>query len=397
MSRTREVVVEIFYFDAGGGHRAAAHALHEAIAAAGYPWRIELVQLQELLQPLDPVYQIVGLPSEQLYNAALRRGWTYGSRPFLRMMQKGISLEAPAFRRRVRGRWEKRQPDMVVSVVPNFNRVLFEALQSAHRGTPYVTIMTDMADVAPNFWMEDQDQYLICGTRKATLQAALTGFYRPERIFEVSGMIIRPDFYSPGEMSPENMRRKLGVEPGRKVALVMFGGNGSWESLLVAERLNRCGVASIVMCGRNEDLLENCRKAGVCGVPHTDRVQDYMRAADFFIGKPGPASISEALLMGLPVIVTSNARTMIQERYNVRWVEEQQVGIGIAGYGELEGAVRFLLDGNRLRDYRQRAARLGNRAIFEIPPLLSGILADHRHHSSDLRGRPAPALAAAVE
>ncbi|WP_204307325.1 hypothetical protein, partial [Enterobacter hormaechei] len=50
------------------------------------------------------------------------------------------------------------RPDLVVSVIPNFNGVMFRALRDVHPGIPYVTVMTDMVDCPPNFWMEDQDQ-----------------------------------------------------------------------------------------------------------------------------------------------------------------------------------------------------------------------------------------------
>jgi hypothetical protein len=52
-----------------------------------------------------------------------------------------------------------------------------------------------------------------------------------------------------------------------------------------------------------------------------------MRCADFFIGKPGPGSLSEAVQMGLPVLVTRNAWTMPQERWNTEWVQAQGVGV----------------------------------------------------------------------
>ena len=373
--RARAPLVEIVYFDAGGGHRTAARALDDAIRSAGLDWQVELVQLQRLLQSLDPIYQIARLPSEELYNAALKRGWTYGSKPFLRMVQKAISLEAPAFKRWLRSWWAGRKPDLVVSVVPNFNRVMFEALQLEHPATPFVTIMTDMADTPPRFWMEPQDQYLVCGTRKARLQAALSGFYRPERVYEVSGMIIRPRFYRARETEPMFTREALGFDPRGPVALVMFGGNGSAESTLVIEQLRACGVACILMCGRNEKLVAHFRgHPGVCAVPYTEHVEEYMRVADFFVGKPGPASISEALFMGLPVIVANNARTMIQERYNVTWVEEQGVGIGIDSYHQLSDAVTFLLGDNRLAAYRRRAALYSNRAVFEIVEILQSLL-----------------------
>ena len=51
-----------------------------------------------------------------------------------------------------------------------------------------------------------------------------------------------------------------------------------------------------------------------------------MRLADFFIGKPGPGCLSEAVQLGLPVITIRNAWTMPQERYNAQWVREQGLG-----------------------------------------------------------------------
>jgi 1,2-diacylglycerol 3-beta-galactosyltransferase len=378
MIRDREPHVEIHYFNAGGGHRAAALALTDSLRRSGLQWNVELVQLQELLQSLDPIYQTVGFHSEKLYNGALKRGWTYGSKAFLRVLQKGISIEAPAFKRRLRKWWADRTPDLVISVVPNFNRVMFEALRLTHPATPFVTIMTDLADVPPHFWMEPQDQYLVCGTRKAALQAALSGFYRPERILEVSGMIIRPRFYEALKGEPKLTREQLGLDPHSRIALVMFGGYGSEESGEVLEHLGRQGVSCILMCGRNEKLLETYRgHHSVHAVGFTEQVEDYMRLADFFVGKPGPGSISEALLMGLPVIVTCNSRTMIQERYNVTWVEERGVGIGVANLRQLDEAVRHLLGAAQLDQYRCCAAALVNRAIFEVPPLLKAILDGH--------------------
>ena len=59
-----------------------------------------------------------------------------------------------------------------------------------------MTILTDLADYPPHFWIERQEQYLICGTRKAAEQALALG-HPTERIFRTSGMILRPKFYEP--------------------------------------------------------------------------------------------------------------------------------------------------------------------------------------------------------
>ncbi len=95
--------------------------------------------------------------------------------------------------------WRQRRPDLVVSLVPNFNRALYQSLHAALPQTPFVTVMTDMADYPPHFWMEKQPQYLICGTDRAVEQAAAMG-YSSHRVFQVSGMILRPQFYDTAQL-----------------------------------------------------------------------------------------------------------------------------------------------------------------------------------------------------
>ena len=101
-----------------------------------------------------------------------------------------------------------------------------------------------------------------------------------------------------------------------------------------------------------------------------------MRLADVFIGKPGPGSISEALQMGLPVVVESNARTLVQERYNATWVEEQGLGIALSSFSDVDRAMQYLLAGSVLEEYKARVRSHKNTAIFELPDLLDRIFRD---------------------
>ena len=85
------------------------------------------------------------------------------------------------------------------------------------------------------------------------------------------------------------------------------------------------------MCGHNQALAARLQaqpaQAPRVIVGYTTEVAKYLRLGDFFIGKPGPGSLSEAVHCGLPVIVTRNAWTLPQERYNTDWVREQGVGL----------------------------------------------------------------------
>jgi len=99
-----------------------------------------------------------------------------------------------------------------------------------------------------------------------------------------------------------------------------------------------------------------------------------MHLSDFFIGKPGPGSLSEALAMKLPVIVERNAWTLPQERYNAEWIIEKQVGLVLRNFRHIAGAVGKLLEPANFAGYRAQAAALNNRAVFEIPDILEQIL-----------------------
>ena len=129
-------------------------------------------------------------------------------------------------------------------------------------------------------------------------------------------------------------------------------------------------------CGHNAALADALRalpaRAPRLVLGFTPDVARYMRLADFFIGKPGPGSVSEAVQMQLPVIVVRNRYTLPQERYNTQWVREQGVGIVCRSFAKVDEAVAQMLQ--RLPELRAAAARVRNRAVFEVPQILSGIL-----------------------
>jgi len=373
--------LDFVYFDAGGGHRSAALALQSVVESSPrHNWNVRLVNLQEVLDSLDVFRKVTGIRLEDLYNKALAKGWTLGSTMLLRIMHGVIRMYHPAQVRLLTGYWKKQRPDMVVSLVPNFNRALLESLQEALPVTPLVTILTDFADYPPHFWIEKQDQFLICGTEKALEQARAAG-YDSEHALKTSGMILRPQFYEAQEIDRGAERKALGLDPNLPTGLVLFGGEGSSVMAHIAERLGNSSqnLQLIMVCGKNEAVRRKIQgmktRNKIFTEGFTKRIPFYMGLSDFFVGKPGPGSISEALKMGLPVIVERNSWTLPQERYNADWVIEKRVGVVLENFKTIEPTVRELLARNALESMKERIARLDNQAVFEIPVILAGILA----------------------
>jgi UDP-N-acetylglucosamine:LPS N-acetylglucosamine transferase len=365
--------VDFIYFDAGGGHRSAATALKAVIEQQGRPWDIRLVNLQEVLDSLDVFRKVTGIRLEDIYNRMLASGWTIGSKYGLQLMHGVIRLYHGPTVRLLDRYWKDTRPDLVVSLVPNFNRAMCQALAGALPGVPYVTILTDFADYPPHFWMEQQKQWLVSGTAKAVEQARGLG-YAEDRIFSTSGMILRPMFYGTPAVDRAAERRRVGLDPERPTGLVLFGGQGSRVMLEIARSLPDCQL--IFICGRNDALASRLRalsaKAPRLVEGFTSEVPHFMRLADYFVGKPGPGSISEAMAMGLPVIVESNAWTLVQERYNAEWVTERGAGLVLKNFREIRGAVERME--RELRQFQTAVARIENRAVFEIPDMLERLL-----------------------
>ncbi|HTQ25989.1 MAG TPA: hypothetical protein VMI09_14970 [Candidatus Binataceae bacterium] len=393
----REPRIDLIFFDAGGGHRASATALKELADRQRRCWQLRMVNLREILEPIDVFHRLTGVRVEDLYNRMLKYGLTIGTGPMLRAVQFLIRRMHPRNVALLAQYWREQRPDLVVSMIPNFNRAVFEGLRIADResgrpATPMVTILTDLADCPPHFWIERQEQHLICGTAKAAEQALAAG-YPPRRVLRTSGMIVRPEFYDRRpELSREQERRRLGLGTQLPTGLVMFGGFGSRRMLTIARRIAESGIKTqmIFLCGHNQRLraqLLAMKLPFPCYIEgFTREIPRLMRLSDYFIGKPGPGSVSEALVMGLPVIVERNARTMVQERYNTEWIECYEFGVVLRSFSEIAAGVARMLDPRSFAHFRARARASNNRAVFEIPDLLDALIAAARPETETVAG-----------
>jgi len=370
--------IEFIYIDAGGGHRAAATALAEVIAGERRPWDIRTHSVQDLFRSIDVIRKSTGIDFQDVYNIMLQRGWTLGTAQLVPVMHAAIRLFHSAEVRVLERHWAASRPDMVVSLIPHYNRAFKQALDRARPGTPLVTILTDIADYPPHFWIERQEQYVICGSQRAVEQAHTLGL-APSHIFQVSGMILNPRFHRPPAVDRARELARLGLDPNRPTGIVMFGGEGSMEMVKITKALNRSGLQTqlILLCGKHQEAARALR-AIEPNMPlriegFTKEVPYFMSLGDYFIGKPGTGSISEALAMQLPVVVESNAWTLAHERYNAEWILERGAGVVVNSFSQVARAVRELLRPDRLTQYRARAAAVRNSAVFEVPQILAEI------------------------
>jgi UDP-N-acetylglucosamine:LPS N-acetylglucosamine transferase len=374
--------IHVVFHDGGGGHRNAAVALQTVISQQQRDWQVELVQFQDLTDRLDVLRNLTGIRIQQQYNIMLQNGWTLGSAYLLRVLQMIIRLFHRPLVRLLEKFWREKPGDLLISVIPHFNRQICESWSSIYPGRPFVTLITDLADFPPRFWIEPiREQYIIAGTDKAAEQARDLG-HDEAHIFRTSGMILRPDFYVSDDTDPMALRKEMALRTDLPTAIVLFGGHGSKVMYDITERLDAAGVPLqlILICGRNEELATKLRarawKMPVHVMGFTKEVHKLMRAADFLIGKPGPGSIAEAMVRKLPVLIECNVWTLPQERYNAQWVIDEGVGIVLDSFRDVAAGVRRMLEPATFAEFRKNVAAQDNRAVFEIPEILARLLGE---------------------
>jgi monogalactosyldiacylglycerol (MGDG) synthase len=381
--------VLLFTIDAGGGHRAAARALAAAAEETKAPFRLRVESFQQSLIELDIMKRVTGASIEDGYNWILRQRWNAAMVPLLRIVHAAIRVRRRAIVRTLAA-WlrQQRRPAAVVSVMPNFNRVMRDAIREAIPGTPLVVVLTDFADFPPRFWIEPGLDCVVVGSDEAREQALAIGI-PPERVARVSGMVMHPRFYRAGGPSVRGrVRAELGMGEADFAVTLLFGGKGSPEIAPLSERLLAADPAFrvIAICGDNPALFERLGPLQASAGSHlvrlgfTDRVAELLAASDLLVTKPGPGSLSEAFHQRVPVIVTRNIHTIPQERFNTDLVRDRGLGLVVSRTRDIPAAaLRLFRDDADRAAIRERLAALpDNRAVYEV----IDIVAAHAHHQT---------------
>ncbi len=100
------------------------------------------MNLTDVLDPTGRFRKITGMAPEDLYNKRLTSGWTLGLAQELKLLQGMVRLGHDTLLRKLQQHWLRTEPDLVVPLIPNFNRALCESVTSTLRGVPFVTVLT---------------------------------------------------------------------------------------------------------------------------------------------------------------------------------------------------------------------------------------------------------------
>ena len=199
---------------------------------------MDLVQFQDLTDHLDVLRKLTGIRIEEQYNTLLRNGWTLGATQLLRVLQATIRVFHDPMVKLLAKHFQKQPADLMISVIPHFNREIAEAWSSCYPGTAvchhhygpgrFSAALLDRAGEGTVCDLRDGDEPLSKRVSWEKIRSL---------VFATSGMILRPDFYQADNTDPVALRGELNLRPDLTTGMLLFGGFGSKVMYEIVERL----------------------------------------------------------------------------------------------------------------------------------------------------------------
>jgi processive 1,2-diacylglycerol beta-glucosyltransferase len=184
-------------------------------------------------------------------------------------------------------------------------------------------VVTDLLDDA--YWnLTRLDRYLVA-TPELADRLARAGL--PRDAVRVTGLPVDPAFHEP--LPREEARRRLGLDPGLFTVLSLGGGAGFGALGEAAGVLAQADlpIQIVAVAGRNEALRSRLElqtltaRAPLHVVGFTDRMPEYLAAADLVVTKPGGMTVAECLARAVPMVLLGRPLPG-PETLNYRWLVE---------------------------------------------------------------------------
>lgn len=371
--------VEIIYYKAGSGHLSTALALKDSIEQSEPGCNVILTDVYLGLKGASVYEQHLGQTADKIYNHMFSKNKLKDNMTFHRhLMQKDENIMGEVWCQHFAMQFAANKPEAVISVIPAYNKTLSNALERYNPKIPFVYVVTDYSlpdNVFPAFDVKP-NQYAVCPTPE-TVKHCVSSGYGENKILQTGGLIVHPKLYGSMQLDVIQEKQKLGLEPDLPTGIIMFGGIGTGDMPAIAKQLERVKTKTqyIFICGSNTKaqsqltkLQTNYPKA-VFGF--TDQVSKLMQLSDFFIGKAGGLSITEAMMKKLPMLVQSDADASPLEALNVQWLTKNGYGTAIHDMAHIDQDVELLLKPDTFKKYQAQVSSFSNQAVFDTVNLIS--------------------------
>lgn len=352
----------IVYLKTGGGHSSAARAL-----AASFEEHPDTTAIP--FNPIRTDQRFARLCVERSYNYMASRGrylWPafYTASAWAPL----LTLSELSFSRSVSGEIARAVEAYGVTKIVVVHFMCRRPVRSALRQLgmshiPVVQVVTDPF-TAHKAWFHRLRYPCVVFSSRVREYATKTCGVNPDRIVQFP-IILRKQFQTRlSDAEVREHKQRFGFDPDRYLVLIAAGGEGLAMGGRVLEELATSGedYEIAVVCGNSASFKAEAgriarknpdRRVAVYGF--TEQMYELMNMADLVIGKAGPATVMEVLILHKPLILTGYMYG--QEKGNVEFVVRNQLGFFIPDPEKLRSLVgRVLRDPDYHRAIQHRIA-----------------------------------------
>ncbi|WP_158085497.1 glycosyltransferase [Niastella vici] len=348
--------IAIVYAESASASRSAAVALQKALQLRQPQCQVRLVKITSFFD------------YHRVFGPIVRTGMN-------RMSSLAHDLVGEKGIQKIAAYWKLFLPDIVISVAPIFNPVLYRSAQLANPAVQCITIPVDLEEVGSRTWFTPSiKQYYLNATDLLDKQAAEAGIPADYR-FRISGLPVAESAYEPRPRNRDWQLKAIGLNPAWPVGFISFGIQGSPDILQITRALAKQHqqLNLIIMCGKNKKLF---RQLTTTKIPFPTAVYyylpqtpvQYLQLADFAIGKPGAMTITESLITRTPLIVQKSKNAL--HKGNEAWLTKTRTGIVSATPAGIAARVNEIISNP---SYKEQLAIHHHQAIYEIAALIEQI------------------------
>jgi 1,2-diacylglycerol 3-beta-galactosyltransferase len=381
---TDQPVRLLFLFaDVGGGHRAPAEAVRDALRrTVGKAAAVELV---DMLADYAPWPYNRG---QETYTRTVRF-----ARPFEQLMYRllngrrrmriGASVMWRPMRRATRELLADHPVDLVVTFHPTYSYPL------TWLKIPCAFVFTDLITNHALWCAPGAERYIVPTELART--GALSHGLPPERV-SVTGLPVHPRFVDPPP-AREQICQKLGMDCRKPIVLLAGGGEGLGRVYDIAYAIGQADLDAqlVIITGRNQKLREQLEDiewtldTRILGF--TRDMPDWMAVSSVLITKSGSNTLAEALVRGLPMILFE--RVGGQEQRNPQYIEYSGAGVYCPRPAKIVNTLReWLSNPEQLKSLSDNARQIARpQAAFDVAKIVHELAVELKQKKSQGRKR----------
>lgn len=322
----------------GGGHNATSRAIKEYADDFREDYEVIIVDVLDYIRPM--LSKFVGKTYElNVKNFPEFYGWQYE----LNNSTDGkIAKNLLPFQSKLKELVDEYTPDVIICVHPISVTSIIKVREKYELSYQVMVVVTDY-DYHASWIHKDVDRFIVSSN---FMKLKLIHDEIPLERISVTGIPTSVSLHQRVDKFKARYMLNLKDKP---TILIMGGsfGAGNLKKLMTALLESSLDVQSIFISGSNKKVRKALLKLAegtdkdIIIEGFTDRISQYMDAADLLVTKPGGLTVTEALIKNLPLIITKPIPG--QEEENATYLLNHGIGVRLDKEEELPVLIEDLL------------------------------------------------------